>query len=143
LDYRSEKPLIYAFETELSQKAKKSYEATATFYDREKSISSVLWLVGSPGTMKAILESFRLFRMQDLSKHNFLLREDFEKHGWHTRIVEGSKSGQSLLDVLTKKPHNLPIKVPYTVMTLRLLDTKKRPEVLASSAANGKSKISD
>lgn len=127
LDYRGSSPLIYAFEAEISVKAKCRYESVVAFYDSEASVSAIFWLVSSPGELKAILSAFQKFQIRDLGKHHFLFLKDFKAKGWAAPFVEGTQKGKTLEHILHPEGVTMASQWHRGQDVLSLLANRKRP----------------
>lgn len=132
LIFKGEERLVFAFEAELDLKPKPRYESVAAFYDLQQNINAVFWLVDSKSTANSMKRHFESFNVRNLSKHNFVLTEEFRERGWSTPIIAGKFEGKSLTDILSSLP---PTKLPLCsqqVGSLALLNNFKRPVISKS-----------
>lgn len=96
---QGEQQALFAFEVELSLKAKNRSENLVYFYERNPTINHVLWLMGTRGMLRSIERIFERYNASRFSKHNFILLEDFLKTGWNTPIRQGNLAGKTLQDI--------------------------------------------
>lgn len=139
LMFKGEEPLVFAFEVELWLKSKSRYEPLVAFYDVQRSIHAVFWLVNSRVILNSLERTFKSFNIRDLAKHNFVVLEDFRRHGWAAPIVAGKYQGRSLADILLHLP---PAKPPLRSLhggSLALLNNSKKPVFPKSYAKPQKS----
>jgi hypothetical protein len=120
--------ITVAFEVELSAKTKNRYEKTVAFYDSQKNINLVLWLVNSEGVYQAMKRAFEKYYVRDWHKHHFLLLSDFRKKGWMAPFIEGQLKGKSIANILVYKPATKSLQNRYVCSVYEMLDSKKRPD---------------
>ena len=85
---------LVALEVELSQKRYEQYEVTRNFYNRENSISGVLWVVGVKSLASKILVRFQESGFRFRNIHSFVALDDFLNHGWDSEIFLGARTGK-------------------------------------------------
>lgn len=128
------KQTVFAFEVELSLKAKKRYEKLIYFYERDTRIDHILWLVGTKGMIASLRRVFERYNASRFLKHNFLLLEDFLKTGWQTPILEGNLSGNTLQNILFPWGSAIPSLGHHTYCSESLLDLKRTPSKSRTSS---------
>lgn len=89
---------LYAFEAELSMKAKSRYDEIISFYDEAENLTAVFWLVASPQIQKTIQSQSTNASRPRI--HHFLQLNDFKKLGWLTPINGGLFEGKTLTQLL-------------------------------------------
>jgi hypothetical protein len=89
-------PTTIALEVEITIKRDSDYYRPAHFYDRQKSIYCVVWLVDNLKSAKRIQEKLKSFCEPSHQIHNFLTRSEFESKGWDAKFCLGSQNGQSV-----------------------------------------------
>jgi hypothetical protein len=116
-----------AFEAELSPKAKSRYEKTVAFYDSQKNIHLVLWLIKSEGLYRTMKDAFEKYYVRDWQKHHFVLLSDFQKKGWMAPVIAGQYRGETISRILGYITPTKPLLYPYESCVLEMLDSQKRP----------------
>lgn len=127
LMFKGEERFVFAFEVEMTLKAKSRYESVAVFYDLQQSISAVFWLVKSRLTVNSLKKYFESFNIRDAAKHNFIVMEEFRTLGWSASFVAGKYKGKKISEVLLHLP---PTKSPlpsHQGGSLALLNNSKKP----------------
>lgn len=127
IQVRESSQFVAAFEVELSLKTSQRYESVATYYDGEAAISAVIWLVSSKTDINRLQEIFKKLHVRDLSKHNFILRNDFLNSGWSSIIHDGNFKGQRLLNIFNRNGVVQASKWHRDLDAIALLDSRKRP----------------
>lgn len=130
---KDDKQTLFAFEVELSLKAKNRYENLVYFYEREPRINHTLWLVATTGMLSSIKRIFERYSASRFSKHNFILLEDYLKTGWQTPIREGNLAGKTLQDILCHCGITTPTPWHHERFTDSLLDLKRTPSKPSTS----------
>lgn len=95
IPYRNEQ-LVFALEVEFSIKDQKEYGPIGRFYADAEGITRVFWLVESSNIALKLQNRFRQISKTEYEKHNFIIRPDFEKQGWQSRIIAGYEVGKTL-----------------------------------------------
>lgn len=97
---KGEQNVVVAFETELTLKSKSRYADIVCFYEYGSGIDFVLWLVGTTGMANSIRRIFERYGSKNVSKHNFIVLEDFLKSGWDAKIIKGHFAEKAIKDLL-------------------------------------------
>ncbi len=118
---------LFAFEVELSLKAKNRYENLVYFYERHPSINHVFWLMGTTGMLRSIERIFERYNASRFSKHNFILLEDFLKTGWSTPIYKGNLAGKTLQEIHSHCGITSPTLWHHKSCVESLLDLRRNP----------------
>ncbi len=124
--FHGDNKLLIAFEVELSLKSKNRYESLVAFYDVQRSVDVVIWLVNSRVTLNSMKRTFEQLNVREMQKHNFLLLSDFEKRGWRARFVSGKFIGKTPADLLLHLPHPRIAPEPDRRGVLALLKNSKK-----------------
>lgn len=103
---------LFCHEVELHLKPIERYDAISTYYDRQKVIDQVLWFVRSKDMIAKILARFKLTETVRISNHNFVLLEDFNQHGWNSRILCGDLKAKSINELMFANNQKIPRKLP-------------------------------
>lgn len=120
-------PATVAIEVELSAKRNADYLKIAEFYSYYQTIARVLWLVPRRSMAVSIQERLNKSHNSNISPHNFIMLEDFQKLGWHAGIEFGQDQGKSVMTLLAGKLPEKPTISAGVVPSLALLDTRKSP----------------
>jgi len=83
------KPILYGIEMELHAKPIERYDDVFNYYDDEKKIDEILWVVSSSYIRERMIERLYMIDVRRRDIHNFLLLEDFKTNGWGARIQQG------------------------------------------------------
>lgn len=118
---------LFAFECELSVKAKARYERTISFYDEEETIGAVIWLAGSPAIQRLIEGCIRDHGALRPSLHHFLQLGDFKRQGWTVPLMGGRHHGKNLSNLLLDKTGTGTGREPDGSDVMALLQNQKRP----------------
>lgn len=127
LMFNGDERVVFAFEVEMSLKPKPRYESVAVFYDLQQSINAVFWLVNSRSTANSLKRYFESFNVRNISKHNFVVMEEFRRLGWLATFAEGKFKGKSVSDILLKLPATKPPLSRHQGGGLKLLNNSKKP----------------
>lgn len=98
---------LVALEVELSQKKNDRYEFLGNFYNRERMVSRVVWIVDGQALCGKMLARFNdgYTRFRDI--HNFIALSEFNEKGWGSEIFLGPEAGQKLTDFLNNNRPNI------------------------------------
>lgn len=124
--FRGEIKVVVAFEAELWVKSKPRYESVVAFYDVQRDIDLVIWLVDSKKTLNSMKRTFERFNIREMQKHHFILLSDFESRGWRAPFISGKFVGKTPADILLHLPHPRPIPEPSQGAVLALLEKSKK-----------------
>lgn len=91
---------VLAIEVELSQKTMARYEEMIGFLDRQDEISRALWLCASERLIEKISQKIVSQKRIRPNMHNFVLLENFQKHGWQCPILWGDKTDATVRSVM-------------------------------------------
>lgn len=94
------KSYTIALEVELTKKSKENYERYARFYNSNKLIFRVIWVVKRPSIGERILSIFEECNKERAPIHNFVLLEDVILNGWEATIFLGLEKGEPLTTLL-------------------------------------------
>lgn len=120
---------LYAFEVELTQKSKASYELILDYYEEEESISGVFWLVSSPNIQRVIQGEILKLSPARSKIHHFIQLSEFKKHGWYAPVSVGQLHGKTMaIALLDGSPTTARPKPNHSGVTA-LLQNAKRPFV--------------
>lgn len=118
---------MLAFEAELHVKAASRYESVVAYYDSHDEIENVVWLVSTVGNSKSIQSAFQKHGMHKISKHSFVLLDEFRRLGWKARLISTDKNKKTLTDIIISVTQTNPRQIPDGSPTLQLLSAQKRP----------------
>jgi hypothetical protein len=119
-----EKKIAIALEVERSLQKPKRYKSIGNFYSSQTKIYSVLWVVTSLSQGRNISEKMqKQLKEGDDDFHNFVIINDFFKHGWNAKICVGRDTGQTISQVL----YHAPVDGRKNSTGLPQLDTRKNP----------------
>jgi hypothetical protein len=131
-------PRIVALEVERNPKSFLAYQRYFDFYDDERSVSQVLWLITSPAAerrIKNILVSDRVLRKEI---HFLIQYSDFEKFGWAASAINVFQTKTTTLDILFQNRLKTDSKLIKNQKFKILLDLRKFP---IDSSTSGVSEI--
>jgi len=134
-----------ALEVERSGKGAGPYRKIGEYYNQERGVDSVIWIVDSKQTLERMVNSFcsNLSKYRDI--HNFIWLSDFTSFGWHAPFVLGPNRGRNLFTFLTEEfpttdrppaPH-----MPTTTAVQQILDTAVKRRNYSKTVASANSKI--
>lgn len=93
---------VVAFEVETSQKTTERYDTMIYFLDKSPEIQLVFWLCETERIIQKITSQIIVFNRNNISKHNFILKSDFQKLGWQSPIRWGGKATKNIAQVMTE-----------------------------------------
>ncbi len=115
-----------AIEIERSQKALKSYELVADFYESYDFVKGVIWITPMPPRGLSLATRILKYLDQSESKHSFIALEDFTKLGWQAPVRIGKHKGATLSKIM--ETFSEPVcNLGYS---RSLLETRKKPLIL-------------
>lgn len=91
---------IIAYEVEISVKTSDRYDAVCQYYARSNQINHVVWLVKNQSHLNLIQNSILRFDETGLSKHSFILLNDFIENFWLAKAYTGQQSSGSFVDLM-------------------------------------------
>jgi hypothetical protein len=94
------KNVVLAFETELSPKTLARYEDMIRYLDHHDEIDLVFWLCADDYLIERITTKIVTLPRRQKAKHNFVRLNDFQKLGWRSPIVWGSKTKQTVREIM-------------------------------------------
>jgi hypothetical protein len=115
-----------AIEVERSQKALRSYELVADFYESYDFVKGVIWITPMPPRGMSLATRIIDYLEQPESKHSFIALENFTKLGWQAPVRIGKHKGSTLgriLEMYSESSCN-----PH--YSRSLLEVRKRPIIL-------------
>ena len=120
-----------ALELELSEKSKGAYRVAGDFYNTNKMISRVIWIVQGMKMAERILSFMAETSAHAKKIHNFILVDQFKVSGWQTRIVLGPEINKTLDFVLHGQPQSSGMSTTCPQHVRRhfddMLDTRLKP----------------
>lgn len=119
---------VISLEVEINRKAFTDYIGYGNFYNKYKTIESVIWIVQSESLAKKITEAAHGNLAEFRNIHNFILLKDFLKHGWQSQIFMGpalrSEMGVFLNQQRLKQPESNPTASIKRAVASRILDER-------------------
>lgn len=118
---------LIGLEVEISRKRNIDYEKLGQFYKYDASLHSVLWVVLTKGHADCIRSAMKIEDNSKENIHNFILIEDFRKHGWNSDIFIGPNKNQSIINFLNlyrfNKSTTIPRQLHYRSCAENILDS--------------------
>lgn len=93
---------IIAYEVEVSSKEHERYLPVMQYYNSRKDISFVIWLVKNQSLKRIIIESARMVNPSSLSKHAFILLDDFKSSYWDAMVEIDQKTSTSYVGLMSQ-----------------------------------------
>ncbi len=119
---------VVALEVEINSKSFEQYKSVGNFYNQEKQISAVIWILGEELLSKKIITAAKSGPYPFRDIHHFVNLSDFKKQGWNSAIISGGDSGITMSAFLNKyrsgKPPANFQQNPILGWTQLILDTR-------------------
>ena len=94
---------VFAFEIEINSKPSDRYGSTFQYYNKHRDIDLVIWLVKNKGLKKILIDNCLHVDERDISKHAFILLDDFKSSFWDAKIEVGQKTPISFVSMMSQE----------------------------------------
>lgn len=120
-----------ALEVQISRQKLKDYQEVGEFYESQKHVETVLWVVESISLATAIIKGIRSgsrFNENSYLKHNFVSFKNFFQNGYEAGIEVGPLTGVTIHGLLCGNLKDA-ILLPHVRTVKKLLDVRKSPHM--------------
>lgn len=97
---------IIAYEVEISQKAHERYLPVMQYYNSCSDIDLVVWLVKNQSLRRVITESIKMVNTNSLSKHAFILLDNFKTSYWDAMVEFDQKPSCTYVELMSELCRN-------------------------------------